>query len=33
MSKAEVDAKKNVEDGSLTTFDTSELMCSTAYFG
>lgn len=28
MSKAEADAKKNVEDGALTTFDTPELMCS-----
>ena len=28
MLKAETDAKKNVEDGALTTFDTPELMCT-----
>lgn len=33
VSKAEVDAKKNVEEGSLTTFDTPELMCSATFSG
>ena len=28
ISKAENDAKKKVEDGSLTTFDTPELICT-----